>query len=70
MKLGIMIAERCKQIMEQKNITKNELIKSCKLSRSTIDNVLQGKSDEVFLNTLYQITKALDVSLKEFFQGE
>lgn len=70
MKLGIMISERCKQIMEQKNITKNELIKTCKLSRSTIDNVLQGKSDEVFLNTLYQITKALDVSLKEFFQGK
>ncbi len=70
MELATMIAERCKKIMEEKGITKIELIKTSKLSRSTIDNVLQGKSDDVSLNTLHKITKALNVSLREFFQGD
>ena len=51
MKLATMIAERCKKIMEEKGITKTQLIKTSKLSSSTIDNVLQGKSDDVSLNS-------------------
>ena len=67
MKASIALAERVKKVIEQKDITKSELIKKSKLSPSTINNILQGKSDKVLISTLCVIMKALDVSLSEFF---
>lgn len=70
MKASIALAERVKKVIEQKGITKSELIKKSKLSPSTINNILQGKSDKVLISTLCVIMKALDVSLSEFFDDD
>ncbi|RXZ63816.1 XRE family transcriptional regulator [Candidatus Borkfalkia ceftriaxoniphila] len=70
MKASIALAERVKKVIEQKDITKSELIKKSKLSPSTINNILQGKSDKVLISTLCVIMKALDVSLSEFFDDD
>ena len=70
MKASIALAERVKKVIEQKDITKSELIKKSKLSPSTINNILQGKSDKVLISTLCAIMKALDVSLSEFFNDD
>ena len=70
MKASIALAERVKKVIEQKDITKSELIKNSKLSPSTINNILQGKSDKVLISTLCVIMKALDVSLSEFLDDD
>ena len=70
MKASIALAERVKKVIEQKDITKSELIKKSKLSPSTINNILQGKSDKVLISTLCVIMKALDVSLSEVFDDD
>ena len=70
MKASIALAERVKKVIEQKDITKSELIKKSKLYPSTINNILQGKSDKVLISTLCVIMKALDVSLSEFFDDD
>lgn len=70
MKASIALAERVKKVIEQKDITKSVLIKKSKLSPSTINNILQGKSDKVLISTLCVIMKALDVSLSEFFDDD
>lgn len=70
MQASIALAERIKKIMEQKGITKSELIKKSKLSPSTINNILQGKSDKVLISTLCVIMKALDFSISKFFDDD
>lgn len=67
MKAAAAIAERFKKIMAEKGVTKKELIKYCKLSSKTINNVLQGKSDKVSSTTLFKLMKYLNVEPSEFF---
>ena len=70
MKTSIALAERIKKLMEQKGITKSELIKKSKLSSSTVNNVLQGKTDKVLMSTLCAVMNALDTGLFEFFNDD
>lgn len=70
MKSSIAIAERIKKLMKQKAVSERGLIENCKLSPTTVSNILQGKLKNVSIKSIFEIVKALDVSAQEFFHDD
>lgn len=64
------LAQRIKNIMEEKGITKSELIKKCKLAPSTIQRYLEAKNKTVSVDSVYKIARALNTPMGEFFSDE
>lgn len=67
MKLNEAVAERLQKLLEDRKWNRYSLQKEGGIPRSTVGLILNVKRQTVKLNTLYQITSTLGISLKEFF---
>lgn len=62
-----MIVFRIKQIREKKNITAYRLAKEVDISRSYLSELENNKRMNVSLKVLFDISKYLDVNIKDLF---
>lgn len=69
MKLYEAIAERTKQLLNERGLSNYHLFKRGGIPRSTISAVINAKKQNVTTNTVYQICSTLEISLKEFFDN-
>ena len=69
MKLYEAIAERTKQLLNERGLSNYYLFKRGEIPRSTISAVINAKKQNVTTNTVYQICSTLEISLKEFFDS-
>lgn len=70
MKSATAIAKRIKKLMKQKGMSASNLIENCKLSPTIINNILQEKTKNVLMHSIFEITKALNISVQEFFEDD
>lgn len=70
MKFSEALSKRLQAVMREKKITKEELIKRCKLSPVTVNDILEAKRERVNFDTVYQLTRALEITMREFFADE
>ncbi|MBO4323700.1 MAG: helix-turn-helix transcriptional regulator [Clostridia bacterium] len=70
MKLSEAVGKRIEKLLENKKMTQYQLYKNGGIPRSTISVTVGGKYKTVKLDTIYQITATLGISLKEFFNDE
>ena len=67
MKLTEAVGKRLQNILEERNLTQYGLSKLGGVPRQTINIVVKGQHDRLALDTVYQITASLGMSLEEFF---
>lgn len=70
MKLSEAVGKRIENLLIMKNMTQYQLYKNGGIPRSTISVTVGGKYKTVKLDTIYQISATLGISLKEFFDDE
>ena len=67
MKLNEAVGKRLKSLLEEKHWKNYSLQKEGGIPRSTVGLIVEAKRKTVKLETLYQITSTLGITLKEFF---
>ena len=70
MELWIAIRNRILELSEEKNFTINELAEWSGLSRSSLKNILYGKSKAPKITTIKIICDGLGMTLDEFFAND
>ncbi len=66
MDLGEAIANRIKELCQERGISINKLALLSGLTQSTVDSILRGKSKNPQLATLLKISEGLGISVSEF----
>ncbi len=61
------IAARIIELCKEKSLTINKLADLSGLTQSTLDSIVNGKSRNPQIITLYKICEGLNISLAEFF---
>ncbi len=67
MRLCDAIAQRVKNLLEERGLKQYALFKKGGIPRSTVSDVVNEKKKRVSTDTVYQICATLEISLKEFF---
>lgn len=67
MKLNEAVAVRLQGLLDEKKWNRYSLQKEGGIPRSTVGLILNVKRQTVKLDTLYQITSMIGITLKEFF---
>lgn len=67
MKLTEAIAQRIKDVLEERNLSQYSLFVKGGVPRSTISDIVNNKKKRVSTETIYQICSTLEISLAEFF---
>jgi transcriptional regulator with XRE-family HTH domain len=57
---------RIQSLIEQQNITINKLATLSGLTQSTLENIMNGKTKNPKLKTLYRISTGFDMTLSDF----
>ncbi|WP_050182267.1 helix-turn-helix domain-containing protein [Domibacillus robiginosus] len=70
MKIHNAIAERMKELAEERNKTVTEIGKAGGLRQSTVSEIMQGRSQHPKVNTIQQYCNGCGISLAEFFSSE
>ena len=69
MTLGVAVGIRVNELINQKDISQYRLAKNTCLTYKTINTMINKKSDDVNLSTIYLIASELKMSLIEFFDS-
>lgn len=64
------IAQRILQLCDENEITLNKLSTTAGITQSTLNDVVHGKSNNPTIKTIYLISSALEIELKDFFNSE
>ena len=67
--IKIKIGNRIKELRKKLGLSQEKLANNCELDRTYVASVVNGKRNISFIN-LEKIVKALNVSLKDFFDYE
>lgn len=67
MKLSDAVSEKITKILLERNITLNKLASISCLTQSTVDSLVNGKSQNPKLLTIVRICDGLGITLSEFF---
>lgn len=70
MKLAEAVGRRVEELLFERKMTQYELGKRGGIPRSTLCVLTQAKYNTVKLDTVYQITATLGISLEKFFASE
>lgn len=70
MKYIIAVGKRIEEILKEKNCNQKQLSEKCKISRITINRTIRARGKEVPFETLFEICKSLDITIKDFYHSE
>ena len=68
MKLEQSIASRINQLMQERDLTKEDLAQKTHLPVQKVENILRCKYQNIGLHTIFVICRAMDICLQNFFQ--
>lgn len=69
MKLSEAIAERIKELKEQKGMTQYELFVRSGVPQPTISSLTRHLHDKPYMTIIYSIARGFNLTLKEFFDS-
>ena len=69
MQLNRAVAERLKELLQEKKMTQYGLYKRTGVPKSTIMNLVSCTYDSVLLRVLHELCQGLGISLTEFFNS-
>lgn len=64
------VKERILELLEQQNLTVDELSKQAGLPSTTIEAIINLQEKDLSMEILYEITKAFNLTLPDFFNEE
>lgn len=64
------IGKRINEILEEKQMTKTELIKKSKVAKTQIYNLCNGTNTNVTIDTLTAISESLEIDITELFKDK
>lgn len=64
------VAQRIKELLQNKKLTQYKLAQKACLSHDTIKSIMKGKAKGVNLKTIISIADGFDISAKEFLDSE
>jgi transcriptional regulator with XRE-family HTH domain len=64
------IGHRLKELLKLANITQTNFAVKCKISRITINKIINGRMKKITFELLLLICDGLNISLQEFFQSK
>ncbi len=67
MNLSSAISQKILKICDDKDISINKLAAICCLTQSTVQSLIDGKSKNPKMLTIFRICVGLDISLRDFF---
>ncbi len=67
MKLSKAVSQKILKICKEKNISINKLAAICCVTQSTVQSLIQEKSESPKLATIIKICEGLGITLEEFF---
>lgn len=70
MKISSAVSKKLLKICKERNMSINKLATISCLTQSTIQNIIEGNSNNPKLLTIVRICDGLGISLKEFFDDE
>ncbi len=70
MKMCTAVARRINKLMIEKNLNLNQLASLCCLTQSTLESIMDEKSKNPKILTIYRICDGLEMNLKDFFDDE
>lgn len=70
MKINEAMAKKLIKICKEKDVSVNKLASICYLTQSTIQNIIECKSNNPKLLTIVRICDGLDITLTEFFDDD
>lgn len=70
MKINRAISQKILKICKEKDISVNKLATICCLTQSTVQNLVEGNSNNPKLLTIVRICDGLGISLAQFFDDE
>ena len=69
-KTGALVRKRILALCEEYHITVNKLCTICGITQSTLNNIINEKSQNPTVSTIKKICDGLDITLCEFFDTE
>lgn len=69
MKLAQAVGIRTKELLFEKNISQYKLVKITCLNEKTISDIIHGRTSDIKFSTIYLISDALNMSVKEFLNS-
>ena len=69
MDMKVAIGERIAKLRKAKNLSQQQFSYDAEIERSYLTHVEKGRKN-ISIETLLRITKALDISLKDFFDSK
>lgn len=70
MKLNEAVAERIRELCEQKGLTQYKLSLRSGVPQSTLSTILRHTFPSVKLRIIYEICEGLEITLEDFFKSE
>lgn len=63
------LANRMKQLAQERNVSLNEIIKRGKINQSTISEIMSGRSKYPRVSTIQKFCNGCGITLSEFFDS-
>ena len=70
MTLHDVIEQRILELCKQRGITLNKLATICGITQSTLNNIINGGSNNPTVSTIKKICDGLEIHLSEFFDSD
>ena len=64
------IEQRILELCKQRGITLNKLATICGITQSTLNNIINGGSNNPTVSTIKKICDGLEIQLSEFFDSD
>ena len=70
MRIGEAVRLRILELCQERNLSVNKLSGMCGLTQSTLNNIVSGRNNSASVSTIKKICDGLEISIREFFEGE
>ena len=70
MTIGEGVRLRVLELCRQRNISANKLSGMSGITQSTLNNIVSGRNRSATISTIKKICDGLEISIREFFEGE
>ena len=70
MTIGEGVRLRVLELWTQRNISVNKLSGMSGITQSTLNNIVSGRNRSATISTIKKICDGLEISIREFFEGE
>lgn len=70
MRVSEAVRLRILELCQERDLSVNRLSGMCGLTQSTLNNIVSGRNRSATVSTVKKICDGLEISIREFFEGE